>query len=239
MAYVIKETKPGRLLLIVITLITLWLASSWLAFDHGQQQASFDSESARSKHEALQQRADTLARENREIKARIAILERSAQVESIAKAELTKSMQAMQEQEAELQEELAFFRGIVSPEKGKTGLNVYDFRVVDAREGLYHYKLLLTQATKNDRLAEGVVSVKLTGVGEGREKTIDLSEISVPKETKLVFKFRYFQDMNGSFQLPSGFKPRTVEISLLPSKPKKAENLVKTFDWSEIMVEEG
>ncbi|TNG01780.1 MAG: hypothetical protein EP297_01955 [Gammaproteobacteria bacterium] len=239
MAYVIKEHQPGRVWRLAVLLIIFWLVGSWLAFEYGHSQSSFDRERAQVEHKALESQVHILSKENRALNARISILERSAQVDGVAKAELTKSIQTMQEQEAKLREELEFFRGIVSPEKGKTGLNVYSFRITDAQAQLYHYKLLLTQATKNDRLAEGVARVKVTGVLQGQEEVVDLSEVSVPKKTKLTFKFRYFQDISGSFQLPDGFKPRSIEVSLSPKKRSKTGELVKTFDWSEIMVEEG
>ena len=84
-------------------------------------------------------------------------------------------------------------------------------------EGLFHFKLILTQRGKNDRLIEGSIKVLFKGVLDGSEKVLELSEVQTADGAELYYKFRYFQELGGSFRFPKGYQPRTVVIKLLPN----------------------
>lgn len=231
MTFIIKEHRPGRWRIVVVVAILLWLFSVWLMHQYGWDQAidKFDYEFERNK--SLQEKLSSATAANREMHAKIAILERTAQVDREAKVELARNIKLLQGKVAKLREDVSFYKSIVSPEKGHAGIGVYSFKVMDAGENLYHFKMVLTQAGKSASLAEGSVGITIAGILNGQEKHLRLSEIQVSKRKGLSYKFHYFEELGGSLRFPQGFSPRVVTIKLKRRKGSKIKNPVKQLDW--------
>ena len=231
MAFVIKEHRPGRWRIIAIGIVTLWVASAWLTFEAGRHQSGADYLKAVSERSALQDELERLSDANEELKAQVSRLQQTAQVDRQAKVELAKEVKSFQDQQAELREELSFYKSIISPDEGKTGLRIYGLKVTNAKDGLHHYKLVLTQSGKSDSLAQGRVKLTLKGILKGKETSLDMAKIQVAESPQLSYKFRYFQELTGSIRLPEDFVPREVTARLTPRSGGKSKNPVRTFDW--------
>ena len=234
MAFVIKEHRPGRLRALAVLLTLIWVASLYLLYRYGWQQANTDYEAVIQREQSLIAQVDEVGRANREMQMQISVLKKSAQVDREAKAGIARGMKDLQEQLAKLREEVSFYKGIVSPAKGKTGLDIYDFNVVQAGDRLFHYKLTLIQAGKNDLLAQGGVEIMLQGVAAGQEKQLKLADIRVNQSGKASYKFKYFEELSGSFRLPAGYYPRNVIVKLSPKKWRNIAKPARTFDWAEV-----
>jgi len=234
MAFVIKEHRPGRWRLVLGTVVGLWIASGWFAYELGWRQSSYDHDQAIAREKDLQSELKKLRGDNDQLHTQVSILQRSAQVDRQAKVELAKSVKNLQDMQAELREETTFYKSIISPEKGKAGLGIYSLQVVPVEERMYHYKLVLTQSGKSDSLAKGGVKVVLKGILQGKEKNLDLGKINVAGSPQLSYKFRYFQELSGSFLLPEDYTPREITVTLVPGSGKKSNKPVKTFDWQKV-----
>ena len=231
MAFVIKEHHPGRLAVRTILLLLLWATCVWSAYHYGWNEAAhlFDHEFQKSK--PLYDRLKDVVGKNRDLQARMAIFERTAQVNREAKAGLVQEIRDLQQQAAELREEISFYKLIISPENSSKGLGVYSLRVTPAAENLYHFKMILTQAGESDTLAEGDVDMTIKGVLNGQAEHLRLSDIQVPEDKALTYRFQYFQELTGSLQLPEEFVPREVVVELTQNGDDEIENPVKRFDW--------
>jgi len=233
MAFIIKEHRPGRWRIILAVVVSLWVASAWLAYETGWSQSNHDFNQAESRQKELQKELDEFRALNDEMQARVSRLQRTAQVDREAKVELAKEVKNFQDQQAELREELSFYKGIISPDEGNTGLRIYNLSIMQAEGRLYHYKLVLTQSGKNDSLIQGGVKITIQGISEEKEKNLDLSKIQVAESRQLSYKFRYFQELSGSFRLPEHYVPREVLVRLTPHSGKVSNKPVRTFDWQE------
>ncbi|MCW8964358.1 MAG: OmpH family outer membrane protein [Gammaproteobacteria bacterium] len=234
MAFIIKEHRPGRWRIILAVVVSLWVASAWLAYETGWSQSNHDFSQAESRQKKLQKELDEFRALNDELQARVSRLQRTAQVDREAKVELAKEVKNFQDQQAELREELSFYKGIISPDEGDAGLRIYSLSIMQAEGSLYHYKLVLTQSGKNDSLAKGGVKITIQGISEEKEKNLDLNEIQLAESGQLSYKFRYFQELSGSFRLPEHYIPREVSVRLTPRSGKVSNKLVRTFDWHEV-----
>lgn len=235
MAFVIREHRPGRWRMIVLALLVAWVLSGLLIYQYGWQQANTGYARVVEEREVLEAERVKLIKVNRDMQVQMSVLSRSAQVDREAKVDIARSMKMFQDETAELREEVSFYKGIISPEAGKTGLTVYEFSVRLTEDSLYHYKLILTQAGKNDRLVRGGVKVTFEGVMNNAEKTLQLSDIRVSqKPGKLAYAFRYFQELGGSFRFPEGYHPRRVIVKLLSKKQYKLAKTVRSFDWFQV-----
>ncbi|MFW6191103.1 MAG: DUF6776 family protein, partial [Thiohalospira sp.] len=122
---------------------------------------------------------------------------------------------------------------IVSPEDTASGLRVQSFDVEkNASEELFHYQLVLTQVLKNDSFTSGHIDLEVEGVHEdsGTRERLELEEISADETERLRFRFRYFQDFRGDLELPEGFVPFRVIVTVRPSGGRYG-TIEETFDW--------
>ena len=236
MAFVIKEHRPGKWRIILAIIVSVWGVSGWLAYEYGWRQADHNFDEILLEQELLQKELNELRDTKSQLLTQVSRLQRTAQVDREAKVELAKEVKHFQDLQAELREEISFYKSIVSPGEGKYGLSIYSLEIMRVEGRLYHYKLVLTQSGKGDNVVAGGVSVVMKGVLQGEEKNLDLEKLRVAESPNLSYKFRYFQELRGSFQLPENYIPRNVTVRLAPRSGKKSNRPVRTFDWQKVEV---
>ena len=157
-------------------------------------------------------------------------LDQGRKVDEVAIDGVKFELKEQQQEMLELREEIAFYRGIVSPSEARTGILIQRFELLPlAEERLFQYRLVLTQVLKNERVARGVVTVFVVGVKEGRSQRIALQELSDDVKKELIFRFKYFQMFEGDLAIPEGFIPHLVEVEVKPRKSRSSIN--ENFPW--------
>jgi len=160
------------------------------------------------------------------------------EIEKESARALQETLSDMQAQLAAQEEQLAFYRGIVSPDQSRAGLRIYDFEVRDGGEpGLFIFDLILIQAVRHDKSVEGDVSVEIRGMQGGVEKRLSLQQVSVAQDKRLTFSFRYFQDLSGAFRLPKSFRPSAVHIKVNANGSGAA--VEQDFQWTAVRERTG
>lgn len=230
---VVRPHRPLRNGVIYTVLGVLVASAIAGAFEFGRLRAGFDAAEADRVRQRQADEIGTLTRQNRELRERIALLERSSEIDREAREQVQANLAAMQDEVLELREELAFYRGIVSPEDAQTGLRIQSFRLSNGpAEGLYHFRLVLIQAIKHDRRASGRVDVVVHGVRNGEPVSVPLQELVTGEVDELNYSFKYFQDFEGDIRLPEGFAPARVDIAVLPGG-RDRDAIRRTIDWNE------
>ena len=134
-----------------------------------------------------------------------------------------------------LREELSFYRGLVTPSDKVEGLHVERLHVrPTARERRYQYLVTLTQVRKNDRFAAGELDLRVSGTRGEQEFSYNLEELS-GAQGSAKFKFKYFQDFEGTIELPDGFEPESVLVEAKPST-KRLQPVSKRFAWESLLI---
>lgn len=231
---VVKTHNPKKRAVIASLIVVLVVTAAWALFEYGRYSAGYDSLSASSEMQQLEKMKLGLERNIVFLREQKTALQQQQQVEQQAYDEVRHDLKDLQDENLELKEELAFYRGIVSPEEGAHGLRIQGLQVTkNAKEGSFHYKLVLTQVLKNDRLARGRVEVKIEGIREedGRQENLTLTDVTVPKRQPMNFKFKYFQAFEGDMEMPEGFVPIRVSVTVDPSG-SRMEPVEKVFDWT-------
>lgn len=150
------------------------------------------------------------------------------EVDRQALDELKAALAASEERVASLHEELQFYRRIVVPADGRTGLRVQTFEIVPGDlDRSYRLRLLLVQNPQRSGRAAGTVEVDLHGTLAGAETTLALPQLAAEPAP---YEFLYFQDVELEVILPAGFEPETAEIALQPSG-RRARAAVTSFPW--------
>jgi len=203
----------------------------WIAFELGQIRAGHNAIEARQRYGEL---AATLAAEraeNQRLHERVAQLETDRKIDAEGYRRVESGFVALQAEILTQQEDLAFYRGIVSDQQ--VGLRIQDFVLWRGDQPLsYSMRLVLAQAMRADRRVSGTVDLSIEGERDGKPVTLSLRELGEPgqRPARLDFSFRYFQNLETVLILPEGFAPARVTVKLSP-KGKADKPVERSFDW--------
>lgn len=231
MNLVVKAHRPWVTRLIWILSIIAILIAGWSAFDFGRYSAKFDSAEARKSEDSFAEIRDGLSTEIETLREEKAILKRAAQIERQAYNELDTTLKALQSEILELKEELAFYRGIVSPRDASRGLRVQKFTFEEnGHSRSFRYKVVLSQVLKNDRVAYGKMRLKFEGLQDNQTKVLALREVTEKRVKELSYKFKYFQSIEGNIEIPEGFIASRIVLRIFP-RGRQSDMIEKIFDW--------
>jgi hypothetical protein len=213
-------------------LLVLIAAGLFLCFELGRYQAGYSRLDA---GRALQSYADQLEDRNRaidELERRIAILQTSGEIDRETYSSVEANLGELQARIQAQEEELVFYRGIVSPGDGVAGLRVQNVEIVPGEgEATHTLRVLLVQAiVHNDRIT-GSVRVNLSGMRDGEAAVFALDDVGIEsRATDIPYGFRYFQTLEMGLKLPEGFEPVSLEVQVWPRSPR-GETIVQSFPW--------
>lgn len=229
---VVKPHRPRRTRVVRGVLLVAALLSGFVLFEYGQYRGGYNQLAADQQADTLNTRIASLNAENNRLRQRIAVLETSLQVDHEAYQQVEDTLAELQGEIQAQREELAFYRGIVSPPDGATGLQIRGVELTQGpRSDLYRLRLVLIQASRHDRRVSGVVSLSVDGAKNGTPVSYELADL-VPNESEPIsFSFRYFQDLEQDLVLPDGFVPDRVNIELNP-RGRRAQVVRRSFDWT-------
>jgi len=232
MNLVVKAYQPWKARIYWVLGVLALGAAIWAAFDYGRFVAKFDSSDAHRREEALILSTEDLAGQIQALREEKAVLERAKQIERKAYNELDTTLKTLQTEILDLKEELAFYLGIVSPRDASRGLRLESFNIDKlGNGGRYHYKVVLTQVLKNDRLARGKVVLEFEGLQDDQPVTLKLSQIDTQHKGELKYKFKYYQNINGEIIIPPEFIPKRVIAKIYP-RGRNSDVIEKVFVWS-------
>lgn len=227
----VSHHAPWRVWILRVLLLVLVAAGVYTSFEYGRFRAGYDREASARAIAGLNAQLAAAETENQGLREQVALLERSRDIDQQARTQVKGNLSDLQDEILELREELAFYRGIVSPEDSASGLKIQDFSLRRGpQNGLFRYKLVLIQAIQHDRRATGTVNLVFHGVRDGEPVRLGLKDLSLEKSEALNYSFRYFQDFEGDLVLPNDFTPGRVEVAILPAG-RAADAIRKTFEW--------
>lgn len=238
---VIKAYRPRLRNALIAAAAAALAIGAWGLYSYTRATTVVDFEKAQTERDRLLDERRELTGKLREshaevekLKDQIVYLERSQEIDQQACATVKTSLAKLQEEVADLHEQVAFYRGIVSPDASRAGVRVYEFKVYPtATTNVYRYDLVLIQSVRHDRRIAGRVDITLQGIAGGQTQVRRLSELTVSGERNLVFSFKYFEEFGGEFRLPDGFRPTRAVVAVLPDGgaiPKIEDE----FEWSKI-----
>lgn len=235
MSLVVKAYHPWRSRLISALLVLVLILVAWALFEYGRYSAGYDSFVANKQHGALIDQNKDLKSQLDQLQEDKAVLARDAQIKHKAYQDLDNTLKVLQGEILELKEELAFYRGIVSPRDAAQGLHLQRFKIEpNGKLRGFHYNVILTQVlnAKEDRIATGNLTFEFEGMQKNVAKVLSLQDVSGRHLRQEGFSFRYFQNIQGDIQLPPGFKPQRVTVKVISRNHRNRQApLEKTFDW--------
>ncbi len=232
--FTVTPHRPGRHALLVLLAAAALIASGWLLFERGKVQAGLDKEAWIEAESQLRRQILDLEQRNADLVRDNALLQRSADVDRTAYIEIQKTLAETQTATLALREELSFYRGLVTPSDKVEGLHVERLRLQPTvHERRFQYMVTLTQVRKNDRFAAGEVNLRVVGTNGDQASSYRLADLS-DVQGAVKFKFKYFQNFEGTLELPDGFLPETVLVEAKPSG-KRLKPVSKRFEWKSLV----
>lgn len=225
---VVRQHQPWKLFVLMAVLAAVIAAGGWGLFHYGRSTAGEELVVLQQKTEVLQENITRMQNENQELREQKAVLEYGGKIEKQAYDQVKTSLKNLQDEILELKGVVAFYRSIVAPNESSKGLRIQSFKLEDnGQERGYRYKIVLTQVIKNNKVTHGTVSMVVEGLQSDKQVELKLSDISTARKNTLPFKFKYFQNIEGDVQLPEGFTPSRVILSIASN----STSLDKTFNW--------
>ena len=223
----------GRTWVVRGLLAALVVIIGYLVFEFGRINAGYDVIDAASDRQAYEDRIALLDDEIVALKQEVALLETHREIDREAYKEVEASLRTLQVKIQEQRDAIGFYRGIVSPADGKSGLRVQDLKLTRGKaEREFNLRLVLVQAMQHDRKVSGSVNLSVLGSQNGVETVYTFNQL-VPAEADKgwSFSFRYFQDFERQLVLPDGFTPERIRVEV-SSKTRSIASIEESYAWA-------
>jgi cell division protein FtsL len=222
----------SRPFLYVISAVLI-VAAAYLCFELGRYQAAYSLLDHRHEVATLNERLKREQATSDELRRQLAIAQTSGEIDRETYSQVESNLSDLQAKIQAQEEELVFYRGIVSPQDGVAGLRIQSVEVLPGDgERRYLLRVVLVQAIVHSRRVSGTVKLELEGSTAGETTTYDVAElVAGDGDYDMAYEFRYFEGLEVELSLPLGFEPQRINVEIWPSEAR-AERLSQSFQWS-------
>ena len=239
---IISQHRPWQRTWITVLAAAALLLAGFALYRYTRQSTVADFEKATTERDRLMQERRELGQQLRAAKSEVSKLrdelayaQQAQTIDGDACNSLKATLGKLEAETGTLREQLAFYRGIASPNETKAGVRVQEFKV-RKKDGLWHYEMVLIQSVREESRIAGTAEVRIEGQLAGKPQGYPLNSLITAGEKNLVFSFKYFEEFSGEFKLPQGFKPLKVVVSLDPADDRPT--VVNEYEWANIESQE-
>lgn len=214
-------------------IVALVVVSGYLVFEFGRITAGYDIVEAGNIRQAYEAHIKQLDDKIIVLKQEVAILETNIEVDRESYKEVRANLTTLQVKIQEQRDAIAFYRGIISPSDGNSGLRVQDLKLTRGKaEREFNVRLVLVQVMKHDRKVSGDVNLIIVGDQNGVETSYTFAQLIPDEADKAwVYSFRYFQDFDRQLVLPDGFTPERITVEVR-SRTRSISSIEESFVWA-------
>ena len=229
---VVVPYRPWRTLSVIGGFVAIVVLTALAGYFYGYYQTLSRNGDALAERDSLLREAEELDLRNVQLQQQIVNLEQSTSVDKEALNSVQGTIVSLREQISQLEEDVLFYKQILSPENDETGLAIGQLDLVQAAgDRAIRYRLELKQQGNNESVITGHVNVNVHGEQDGEEISRPLRTLSSAiADLDIKMQFRYFQNIEGELSLPEGFEPQKVQI-LAVAQGENAKTVQKSFGW--------
>ena len=227
---VVVPHRPVYKALIFMSFLVSLVMFSWLTYQYGISQGMALKVEVVKERDQISAELDEANQRLSEMGQKIADLEIGGVIDERANEEVQQTIEFLQDQIAQQNEEISFYKGVMLPNVANKGLRIERLNVTPNSTGRIKYSLLLTQVVDKHDYVQGNVEILLKGEEGAAEKSLQLSQLDREKTDEVRFRFRYFQNINGEMMIPEGFEPREFMV-VAQSAGSNGQRLQKSFEW--------
>lgn len=229
--FIIKPRTLRRQRWVAAAMVVTAVFVPYIAYELGRARGGYSVVASQREHWAQASRINALENELAGVRRELSSVQIDRKVDQQSTDSMHQSFADLQSTIRKQQEELAFYKAIVSP-AADTAIEPQVQRVevqADAVANRYRLLLALIQPMQAKSNAQGTLQVRITGTRQEQPVSFDLQELLVDKSASaLTFAYRYFQNFEQLIELPADFQPQTihVEVQAAQHAPKRQE-----FAW--------
>ncbi|MGL6149942.1 MAG: DUF6776 family protein [Aeromonas sobria] len=179
---------------------------------------------------------ETLERQGKaigQLKTELGVKDTQLATQRAAFEQLQTTLKSQEAQVQELKRQLAFFERIMRPTGEQVGVVIDNLTLQETSiPGRYHYRLALTQPAKKRELFRGQVQIRVEGSLADKPKTLTGRDLGM-KVSEWRYVLRYFQLLEGNWQLPEGFVPDRIRVTINKDGRQPAQELL--VEWGEVI----
>ena len=229
---VVTTYAPTRRRITVIVLVLLVAGGVYGMFEFGRYRAGFDVVAGLKQRTALQNEIETHEATISELRAKVAQLESSTVGQTREREEVQRTIGDLQAQVARLNQDLAFYRGIVTQNANSAEVKIQQARMVaTSTANKFRVRVTLVQPMKPDSVVSGVVNLSVDGEVDGKPGRADFATLSGGKRREISFTFRYLENIEEEITLPPGMKPEQLLVEVRSSRRGSAP-VQQSYVWS-------
>jgi hypothetical protein len=229
---VVTTYAPTRRLFTIVVLVLIVAAGVYGMFEFGRYSAGFDALTALQQRAALRGEIEANLVMISELRAKIAQLESSTVGQTREREEVQRTIGDLQAQVARANQELAFFRGIVTQNANSAEVKIQQARMVaTATANKFRIRITLVQPMKPDTVVSGVVILSVDGAVDGKPGRADFATLSGGKRREISFTFRYLENIEQEITMPPGMKPEQLLVEVRSSRRGSAP-VQQSYVWS-------
>jgi hypothetical protein len=208
--------------LLVVVIVALFLGRYW-----GSK--VFDREMLEKVE--LEKRTTQLEAELIENNRNLSRIKLSAEVDAVALENTRQEMIGLQRQIYRRGEELKLYQELLQDKNQPKGLSVSDLNLVAMDDGRFKYRWVARQKTVKMQTLSVYSEIWILGMQGDQEVSLPLDMLDDQvKKQPIKLEFKYFSINQGIVQLPEGFEPEQVRITLRYTWMKEVQSDQK-FDW--------
>jgi len=151
-------------------------------------------------------------------------IENQLRVERATREGIAVQMKTLEEDNARLRADLAFFESLLPAPAAARGVVIRSFQLQpDIDEATLRYRLLVQQSGRPDRDFVGTVVLKVSLQQDGRSTVLQLPDAAHPAAGPAPLSFRHYQRVEGSFSVPLGAVVRSVQVTISSGSETRAQ----------------
>ena len=226
---VVRRYEPWRAAALRAGLATAVLLALWAAFELGRSRGGYDVLDAALERRRLHAEVSDLKDRLAQSDAKLAAAEVARNVDRQAYAQVGHSLAELQSRLGAQGQELAFYRSVIDPNEGITGMRIQRLKVLPATQPRhFRVRIVLVQAARQDASAVAATDFTVDGLLHGRAASLALAAIGTSSRV-MNFSFRYFQELEAEIELPAQFVPQQLQVEVRPSKG--ATPIRQSYPW--------
>ena len=229
---VVTTYAPTRRIVTIVVLVLLVAGGVYGMFEFGRYRAQYDIVAM--VKERAEYRGQIEAQETviSELRAKVAQLESSTVGQTREREEVQRTIGDLQAQVARANQELAFFRGIVTQNANSAEVKIQQARMVaTAAANKFRIRVTLVQPMKPDTVVSGVVVLSVDGEIDGKPGRADFATLSGGKRREIPFTFRYLENIEEEITVPPGMKPEQLLVEVR-SKRRGSAPVHQSYVWN-------
>lgn len=211
---VVRTYAPRRRAVLLGASVAAVLLALYGSFELGRYDAGYRVVDSVRSAWASSRRIRQLEAEAAQQRAQIASAEVARRVDREGNAQLQRSLADLQGQIGRLNQDLAFYRGLVQPDS-VVRVKAQQMQILPgAGANRFRLKFVLMQVGKPTGTVAGRVDLAVEGMRAGRPETLKFAQLAAAGGADLSYSFRYFQNFDEALQLPPGFAPSRIDVEL-------------------------